>query len=334
MDNEAQTTQIQDDNANIGAAEAHPKPMLTVDQQIAHMKAKGITFDLVSEAEAAAHLRTKCQFFRVYAYRRNFDRHVGGDRDGQYVGLDFGHLRVLSNLDRKLRDTLLPMALDLEHFAKVRLLAAAEDAGEDGYAVMRGYMASVTDKQRSHLERELDRREDDPYAGDVVRKYRHDMPLWAFCEVVSFGAFLGILRFCADRWGDRELSDLHYHLKWVKSIRNASAHGSCAVNDLSERPSRRWRAPDAVTRALASCGVPKRLRAKRLRSPRMAQMCTLLYLYDRTVPEGTVRTDRERALADLFGYLHGEGACLPSENPAVSSLTFAERLTRGLGLID
>lgn len=66
----------------------------------------------------------------------------------------------------------------------------------------------------------------------------------------------------------------------------------------------------------------------------MAQMCTLLYLYDRTVPEGTVRTDRERALADLFGYLHGEGACLPSENPAVSSLTFAERLTRGLGLID
>lgn len=66
----------------------------------------------------------------------------------------------------------------------------------------------------------------------------------------------------------------------------------------------------------------------------MAQMCTLLYLYDRTVPEGTVRTDRERALADLFGYLHGEGACLPSENPAVSSLAFAERLTRGLGLID
>ena len=150
MDNEAQTTQIQDDNANIGAAEAHPKPMLNVDQQIAHMKAKGITFDLVSEAEAAAHLRTKCQFFRVYAYRRNFDRHVGGDRDGQYVGLDFGHLRVLSNLDRKLRDTLLPMALDLEHFAKVRLLAAAEDAGEDGYAVMRGYMASITDG-RGHI---------------------------------------------------------------------------------------------------------------------------------------------------------------------------------------
>ena len=53
MDNEAQTTQIQDDNANIGAAEAHPKPMINVDQQIAHMKAKGITFDLCSEEDAA-----------------------------------------------------------------------------------------------------------------------------------------------------------------------------------------------------------------------------------------------------------------------------------------
>lgn len=308
--------------------------MLTVEQQIAHMKSKGITFGLVSEEEAAAHLRKKCQFFRVYAYRKIFEKRIGGNRDGQYVGLDFGHLRVLSSLDRKLRDALLPMALDLEHFAKVRLLATAEGHDEDGYAVMRDYMASIADRQRAYLEGELDRREDDPYAGDVVYKYRYDMPLWAFCEIVSFGAFLGILRFCADRWGDHELSDLHYHLKWVKSIRNASAHGSCVVNDLSEHPSRRWRAPDAVTRALASCGVPKRLRAKRLGSPRMAQMCTLLYLYDLIVPEGTVRADRARLLADLFGYLHGEGSCLPCENPAVASLAFAERLTRGLGLLD
>ncbi len=46
--------------------------MLTVEQQIAHMKSKGITFDLVSEEDAVAHLRTKCQFFRIYAYRKLF----------------------------------------------------------------------------------------------------------------------------------------------------------------------------------------------------------------------------------------------------------------------
>lgn len=42
------------------ALEPHLKPMLTVEQQIAHMKSKGIAFKLVSEEEAAAHLREKC----------------------------------------------------------------------------------------------------------------------------------------------------------------------------------------------------------------------------------------------------------------------------------
>ena len=131
MENRGKTNQAPNEGATVGqpadvapgASERHSKPMLTVEQQIAHMKSKGITFGLVSEEEAAAHLRKKCQFFRVYAYRKIFEKRIGGNRDGQYVGLDFGHLRVLSSLDRKLRDALLPMALDLEHFAKVRLLA-------------------------------------------------------------------------------------------------------------------------------------------------------------------------------------------------------------------
>ncbi len=98
------------------------KPLLTVEQQIAHMKARGITFDLVSEVDAAEHLRTKCQFFRIYAYRKSFQKYVGGKRDGQYVNLDFGHLRALSNLDRKLCDTLLPMTLDAEQLHTTKRL--------------------------------------------------------------------------------------------------------------------------------------------------------------------------------------------------------------------
>ena len=70
--------------------------MLTTEQQIAHMKSKGITFRFVSEADAAAHLRTKCQFFRIYAYRKLFPKRVGGPHDGEYAHLDFGHLKTLS----------------------------------------------------------------------------------------------------------------------------------------------------------------------------------------------------------------------------------------------
>lgn len=314
-------------------AQAHPKPMLTVEQQIAHMRAKGIAFDLVAEEEAAAHLRAKCQFFRIYAYRRNFERHVGGERDGQYIGLDFGHLKALSSIDRELRDVLLAMALDIEHFAKVRLLSAAEDHGEDGYAVMRDYKKSLPDEQRDYVKKELDRRESDPYSGDLVRKYRGDMPLWAFAEVVSFGAFQRLMRFCGLRWHDEELLRLHYLQKWVQSARNFAAHGACAINDLNQPPQKRWRAPDELTRALASFGVPKRLRSKHLRSPRMAQICTLIHLYAQEVPAGKTRAKREAALADLFRELDGLRRVLPESNPAVASLEFIRRLTEGEGLL-
>lgn len=314
-------------------AQAHPKPMLTVEQQIAHMRAKGIAFDLVAEEEAAAHLRAKRQFFRIYAYRRNFERHVGGERDGQYIGLDFGHLKALSSIDRELRDVLLAMALDIEHFAKVRLLSAAEDHGEDGYAVMRDYKKSLPDEQRDYVKKELDRRESDPYSGDLVRKYRGDMPLWAFAEVVSFGAFQRLMRFCGLRWHDEELLRLHYLQKWVQSARNFAAHGACAINDLNQPPQKRWRAPDELTRALASFGVPKRLRSKHLRSPRMAQICTLIHLYAQEVPAGKTRAKREAALADLFRELDGLRRVLPESNPAVASLEFIRRLTEGEGLL-
>lgn len=317
-----------------GTSGGHPKPMLTVEQQIAHMKAKGITFDLVSEEEAARHLRTKCQFFRIYAYRKLFERRVGGERDGQYIGLDFGHLKALSSIDRELRDVLLEMALDIEHFAKVRLLAAAEDAGEDGYAVMRDYWESLPDEQRDYVRGELDRREGDPYTGDIVRKYRGDMPLWVFTEVVSFGAFQRLMRFCGLRWGDEELLRLHYLQKWVQSARNFAAHGACAINDLNQPPQKRWRAPDELTRAMAALGIPKRLRSRHLRSPRMAQICTLIHLYAQEAPVGKTRAKREASLAALFRELDSLRRILPESNPAVASLEFIRRLTEGEGLLD
>lgn len=315
------------------ASQPHARPLLDLDGQIAKLKEKGIAFELCSEDDARMHLASKCQFFRIYAYRKNFDKHEGGVLDGQYVALDFAQLKLLSNIDRTLRDALLPMTLDVEHFAKVRLLDSAAANGEDGYAVMRDYLASVGDGQRAHIERELDQRKSSPYCGDIVRKSRDDMPLWAFCEAVSFGAFLGILKFCAERWDDEELLRIHYCLRLSKSVRNACAHGSCIVNDLSKKEPRSWRTPDVVTRALAACGVGRRLRAKRLGSPRMAEMCTLIYIFDRTVPKGTVRSAREKALTDLFCHFRDEVTVIPAENPVAASMAFLERLTRGLGLI-
>ena len=120
--------------------EKRAKPPLTVEQQLVHLKAKGVTFDLCNEEEAATYLSDKCQFFRVIAYRKLFDKHVGGEHDGQYINLDFAQLRYLAGLDRQFRDVMLAMSLDIEHFAKARLLHELTlHADEDGYSVVADY---------------------------------------------------------------------------------------------------------------------------------------------------------------------------------------------------
>ena len=43
-------------------AEPHDrKPILTIEQQIEHLKQKGVAFELCSEEEAADYLRDKCK---------------------------------------------------------------------------------------------------------------------------------------------------------------------------------------------------------------------------------------------------------------------------------
>ena len=47
-------------------AEPHDrKPILTIEQQIEHLKQKGVAFELCSEEEAADYLRDKCNFFTL-----------------------------------------------------------------------------------------------------------------------------------------------------------------------------------------------------------------------------------------------------------------------------
>lgn len=54
-------------------AEPHDrKPILTIEQQIEHLKQKGVAFELCSEEEAADYLRDKCNFFKLASYRKLF----------------------------------------------------------------------------------------------------------------------------------------------------------------------------------------------------------------------------------------------------------------------
>ena len=107
------------------------KPMLNKYEQIQHLKSKGITFDICSEKEAFQYLRCNNNYFKIASYRKNYDKYQGGKEKGKYIALDFGCLKDLAIVDMRLRYTIVQLALDIEHYAKVNILTMAEDHKEE-----------------------------------------------------------------------------------------------------------------------------------------------------------------------------------------------------------
>ena len=312
----------------VAAADAHPKPMLTVEQQIAHMKAKGITFELVSEEEAAAYLTDRTYFFKLYAYRTLFERRVGGPRDGQYVGLDFGHLKLLASLDRTLRYALLPMTLDVEHFARVKLVReVTEREGEDGYSIVSDYLASLNHDDRRRRMGEISSFLRDTYSGDLARKYSlpDNMPLWVYLEMASFGSFVDLWLFCARRWTDPAMLDVHYQLRQSKLVRNACAHSSNVINGFA-RSSGDIETNADVMQAIARTGISHRVRTAKMSNPRLQQIATLLYLHAKSVPEGTAKARARNDIAQFSARMDDALEALSKNDAVRSSFTFLMKL--------
>lgn len=307
--------------------QAHPsyaKTLITVDQQIAHMKAKGITFELCSKEEAADYLADRTYFFKLYAYRTLFERRVGGKRDGQYVNLDFGHLKRLASLDRTLRYTLLPMTLDVEHFARTRLIReVTEREDEDGYSVVSNYFASLNHDDRRRRTSEINSFLKDAYSGDLARKYAppNGMPLWVYLEMASFGTFVDLWLFCANRWSDRSMLDGHYQLRQAKLVRNACAHSSNVINGFA-RASGNIEANADVMQAIAQTGISHRVRTTKMGNPRLQQIATLLYLHAKTVLEGTSKARARKNIAYLSTQMQDVLKVLSGNDAVRSSFGF------------
>ncbi len=306
------------------------KPILTIEQQIEHLKQKGVSFELCSEAKAARILGGQDHYFRLAAYRVLFPKRIGGVRDGQYAGLDFGQLVDLAAIDRELRGFLLPLTLDVENSAKTKLIGRiTETPNEDGYSIFSDYLAALNHGDRNRREGELKRLQSDAYLGSLVSKYSIDeMPAWVFLELSSFGALADFYLFCANRWGDSEMRDEHYMLRRANSLRNAAAHSSAIVNGLGLSPNAlQLRYPAPLAAALGEIGMSKRLRRSKMRNPRILQMAVLAYAYSRFVPEEKTRgtSNRLRALADR-AKLHGDWYA--SNTVITSSHDFIARVFR------
>ena len=110
------------------------RPKLTIEQQVEHLKKKGVKFELCSEEQAVSFLKNSTFFFKVKAFDKNY---TVNPQNGQYLNLDFAYLMELSTLDMHVRRLILHATLDIEHYLKVWLIREiSEDPSEDGYDIV------------------------------------------------------------------------------------------------------------------------------------------------------------------------------------------------------
>lgn len=114
------------------------RPLISAERQVAHLAERGVRFDIMGPEDAIAFLRDKNFFFKVKAFAKCFSRYrdPASENHGRYVNLDFAYLAELTRLDHHLREVVLSMTLDIEHYMKVHLNRAMMDDGADGKEVL------------------------------------------------------------------------------------------------------------------------------------------------------------------------------------------------------
>ncbi len=283
------------------------KPKLTPRQLVAKMKTeKGITFNYISEENAIKFLKEKNNYFRLAAYRKNYDKKLLGPEQGKYMNLDFACLVDLSIIDMRLRRIVFQMCLDIEHDLKIKLLNDITiDENEDGYSIVDDFVNRYDD-----LKDEIYKKRYSTYVGDLINKFFSfdvhlnannkviydefdvNCPLWAFVEIISFGTFIKLYEFYYDTKAPLQSSVLNP----IKSLRNACAHNNCIINNLRRGNTK---PTSKVSQFVAKVSnISKDERKRHLSSQPMFEFCTLLMVYNDIVSEN-VKSHRYTELCEL-----------------------------------
>ena len=294
------------------------KPRLSLDEQIAYLKEKGVQFNITNETDARTYLERNNNYFKLTAYRKNYDKHPGGENKGKYINLEFAYLIDLAIIDMKLRYQMLQLALDVEHHTRLQLIGKMEQYGEDGYQIVEDYIDSLSDAQRGNLSNEIERSKKSIYCKNLVEKYDGEYPVWVFVEIVSFGDLINFYGFCADRFDGKEMRDMFFRLRTCKEIRNASAHNNCILNDLKAGTATHASNAAVVKELMKIKGLNANFRKNRMSNARIQQIVTLLYTHRSMVrSDGIIQSEAE-ALHKIIERM-GKNAKYYKENNMISS---------------
>lgn len=261
------------------------KPKLSVEEQIAHMERRGITFHHISKEEAAYFLQYHTYYFKLKAYAKNYTKYQSGENARCYCNLDFAYLKDLSTIDSHLRKFIIKITLDIEHFLKVKLLRdfASIDA-EDGYGIVEEFFS-----RRPAFRDEVIQKERNSNCFELIEKHKDHFALWNVVEVLPFGAFIQLYKLFYEKYPAK--NDMTNMLLPVKFLRNAAAHNNCLINNMGAPYARTIKPNLAVTRYISQIpGISAKTRGKKMANPVVHDFVVMLYVFCHVVTSEETKT--------------------------------------------
>jgi len=266
------------------------RPKLSIPAQIKDMRDAGITFDMVSEADAMRYLDTYTYYFRIKAYAKNYEKYISTEKQGQYINLDFAYLVDLSEIDALFRDLVLRMSSNLEYYLKVKLLSDFNMTDEDGYDIVQ-QLFNMQPELKTKIEEE---KSNTSTSNELIAKYKDDWAIWNIIEVLSLGSLAELYTLFYNRNNIKNAYSVMIHP--VRMLRNAAAHGNCLINRLRPPYSRALPPSYDLRSELMQCiGISKKSLDNKLVQPLIHDFATLLFLYSRMVPVSV----KERIYSDI-----------------------------------
>lgn len=222
----------------------------TTKEHIQNLEADGVSFKYMSPADARYVLNRVNYYFQVNAYSDNFAK--GGD--GKFINLDFAYLADLAAIDRRLRQYLLALCLDVEQGIKTYIVNnVSNNSKEDGYTIVQDFRKRHPHSYAGTMEQVNKNR----YLSKLYGKYRKSMPIWVFMTACSFGVLSLFVDFYADRYRTQKLKQIQAHLKFCKNIRNACAHSDPFLTNLFADEGVLRQPPAAVMSVGKEMGIPQ-----------------------------------------------------------------------------
>lgn len=271
----------------------------TIQEQINNLKAKNIKFDIADEEYATQYLSHNTYFFKLKSFAKSFEYN---ETKEQYINLDFAYLVELSKLDMYLREYIIKLSLDTEHFLKVKFINDLTNNDlEDGYNIVNKFL-----NKYPYISQNIENKKRDSACADLIYKYANNWAAWNIIEVLSFGDFVKLFQLYYELYPDKK-SNIIVNLLWpLKFIRNASAHNNCLLNTLRKpymhthlfnaknnviEPNK-----ELVRLLIKIPGISKNTRKKKLSNPVIHDFIASLFLFNEICLSQTLK---EKQLLNL-----------------------------------